>query len=221
MNVQLQVGFAGLSLVTPRFRVEGTYKKSQRKRWIGTILKNSWHVLINLGYMIQELWSAVCGRELSWGWVKRRLIFGGWWDGCSGEQSHWSASEDAVVTDLQQTETHFVNEHWKPFLIVVHTHIVVHAHIHTGGYIRGNSGFSISAKDTSACGLEESGINLPTSRLPAPPTDLQLLFNQCGLQCKYRTQWVQTSKCYCKQIKSKLAYIRLTVLQKPFLRSMR
>lgn len=131
MNVQLQVGFAGLSLVTPRFRVEGTYKKSQRKRWIGTTLKNSWHVLINLGYMIQELWSPVCGRELSWGWVKRRLIFGGWWDGCSGEQSHWSASEDAVVTDLQQTETHFVNEHWKPFLIVVHTHIVVHAHIHT------------------------------------------------------------------------------------------
>lgn len=27
MNVQLQVGFAGLSLVTPRFRVEGTFKK--------------------------------------------------------------------------------------------------------------------------------------------------------------------------------------------------
>lgn len=32
MNVQLQVGFAGLSLVTLRFRVEGTFKKSQRKR---------------------------------------------------------------------------------------------------------------------------------------------------------------------------------------------
>lgn len=129
MNVQLQVGFAGLSLVTPRFRVEGTVKKSQRKRWIGTTLKNSWHVLINLGYMIQELWSAVCGRELSWGWVKRRLIFGGWWDGCSGEQSHWSASEDAVVTSHLEVSDVVICLQWEGQehrLMISHTDIRTH-----------------------------------------------------------------------------------------------